>query len=39
MRNLLRKIPFGHILRKFSLNRMTIRLKFAQNLTQNGFPS
>jgi len=39
MRNLLRKIHFGHILRKFSLNRMTIRLKFAQNLTQNGFPS
>jgi len=39
MRNLLRKIHFGHILRKFSLNRPIIRLKFAQNLPQTGFPS
>ncbi|VAW53270.1 hypothetical protein MNBD_GAMMA07-2567 [hydrothermal vent metagenome] len=39
MRNLLRKIHFGHISRKFSLNRPIIRLKFAQNLPQTGFPS
>jgi len=39
MRNLLRKIHFGQLLRKFSLNRPIIRLKFAQNLPQTGFPS
>ena len=39
MKSLLRKIHFGHILRKFLLNRATIRLKFTKNLTQNGFPS
>ncbi len=39
MKNLLRKIHFGHILRKFLLNRTTIRLKFTKNLTQNGFSS
>ena len=39
MKSLLRKMHFGHILRKFSLNRATIRLKFTQNLPQNDFPS
>ncbi|VAW57329.1 Cell division coordinator CpoB [hydrothermal vent metagenome] len=39
MRNLLRKIHFGQLLRKLSLNRPIIRLKFAQNLPQTGFPS
>ncbi len=39
MKSLLRKIHFGHILRKFLVNRATIRLKFAKNMTQNGFPS
>ncbi|VAW56160.1 hypothetical protein MNBD_GAMMA07-2646, partial [hydrothermal vent metagenome] len=36
MRNLLRKIHFGQLLRKLSLNRPIIRLKFAQNLPQTG---
>ncbi len=39
MKSLLRKIHFGHIWCKFSLNRTTIRLKFTPNLPQNGFPS
>jgi len=39
MRNLLRKIHFGQLSRKLSLNRPIIRLKFAQNLPQTGFPS
>ena len=39
MKSLLRKIHFGHILRKFLLNRTTIPLKFTKNMTQNGFPS
>ncbi|VAW43833.1 hypothetical protein MNBD_GAMMA04-2075 [hydrothermal vent metagenome] len=39
MRNLLRKIHFGHLLCKFSLFRVTKRLKCTQNLPQNGFPS
>ena len=38
MKSLLRKIHFGHIWCKFSLNRTTIRLKFTPNLPQNGFP-
>ncbi len=32
MKSLLRKIHFGHIWCKFSLNRTTIRLKFTPNL-------
>ncbi|VAW45033.1 hypothetical protein MNBD_GAMMA04-654 [hydrothermal vent metagenome] len=39
MRNLLRKIHFGHLLCKFSLFRVTKRLKCTQNLPQNDFPS
>ncbi|VAW84889.1 hypothetical protein MNBD_GAMMA18-736 [hydrothermal vent metagenome] len=39
MKSLLRKIHFGHILRKLLLNRTTIRLKFTKNMIQNGFPS
>ncbi|VAW49503.1 hypothetical protein MNBD_GAMMA03-1917 [hydrothermal vent metagenome] len=39
MKNLLRKIHFGHLLCKFSLFRVTKRLKFTQNLPQNDFPS
>ncbi len=37
--NLLRKTPFGHFFRTFSLNRATIRLKCSKKLTQKGFPS
>ncbi|VAW49783.1 Adenosylcobinamide-phosphate guanylyltransferase, partial [hydrothermal vent metagenome] len=39
MRNLLRKIHFGHLLCKFSLFRVTKRLKFTKNLPQNDFSS
>ena len=39
MKSLLWKTHFGHIFRKFLWNRATIRLKFTNNMTQNGFPS
>ncbi|HEB62963.1 MAG TPA: outer membrane lipoprotein-sorting protein [Gammaproteobacteria bacterium] len=39
MKSLLRKIHFGHIWCKVSLNRTTIHLKFTPNLSQNGSPS
>ena len=39
MRNLLRKIYFGHLFNSFSLNSRAIHLKCTKNLSQNDFLS
>ena len=39
MNKLLLSSPFGHIPRKFSLNRTTIRLKLTENLPQKSMLS